>query len=74
MVIGSGVGGHFLGDLSVRSTKNLVAAAAETAALPLDMPKLPFSLNALRHCSTLAKPGPMECGLTNPARAGRQQR
>ena len=32
------------------------------------------SLLGQRFWALLGSPGPMECGLTNPARAGRQQR
>jgi len=55
------------------SLKKLVIAQTQkpNIAVPL-RPRFVSTTN--ENCGKFSRPGPMECGLTNPARAGRQQR
>jgi hypothetical protein len=52
----------------------LARCLGSSGASPSHLGKPEFCLKAAAGCGRLVGPGPMECGLTNPARAGMQQR
>jgi len=55
------------------SLKKLVITQTKSPISPC-LPQPRFVSTTNKNCGTVSRPGPMECGLTNPARAGRQQR
>ena len=52
----------------------LARCLGSSGASPSHLGKPEFCLKGAAGCGRLIGPGPMECGLTNPARAGMQQR